>query len=444
MLLCGLHVLSQVLSVNQDTTAAVGTLVKKFSAHLSSAPEYAWAVDCNVSDPAQTGWSYDNSDKQLKFGGKCLDGSMGQSLTLTECGSPSKPGAQSWLLSNKRIWQAATDGVDFTEGGVGNIALAKCAAPASNPGQQWQYSLDGTTNVQVNLTTRMGGCWEITACAIGDGASVGTTYGCKGLPQNCKSACDCNGAWTFNTGNATITSVMSGKCLEAKSTNTGSPVEVSACTGKPNQQWSWHTGDHLTAGSEITSQIASRASPSLCIDDGDFPAPPGTDGNCIALTHSDGGEGPGVSLVNAGNNGHCDPSKPAGPDESFSLSTSDGVVAIGTGQCMAALHGKPSPYGPMQLWAKELQGGAVAVLLANRGTTGDVVKATVSLADLPGGLSKGGGKYTIRDLWKHENLPAAGVLSDDGSSLTMEAPPQGSEFFIITPERASELTAGGN
>ena len=427
--------ISQVLSVNQDTTASVGTLVRKFSAHPSSAPEYAWAVVCNASDPAQTGWSYDDSNKQLKWGGKCLDGSKGQSVTLTDCGSPSTPGAQSWLLSDKRIWQAASEGVRFKETGVGDIVLAKCAAPASNPGQQWQYSLDGTTNVQVNLTTRMGGCWEITACATGDGASIGTTYGCKGLPKNCKSACDCNGAWTFNAGNKTITSVMSGKCLEAKATQAGSPVEVSSCSGKSNQQWSWHTGDgvnQLTTRSDITGQIASIASPSLCIDDGDFPAPSGTDGNCIALTHNDGGEGPGVSLVNAGNNGHCNPSKSAGADESFSLSTSDGTTTIGTGQCMAALHGKPSPYGPMQLWAKQMQGGAVAVLLANRGTTGDVVKATISLAELPGGL-KAGDNYTIRDLWKHQNIPSARVLSDDGT-LTMKAPPQGSEFFILTPK----------
>lgn len=425
----------QVLSVNQDTKAAVGTLVKKFSAHPITSPEYAWAVECNASDPAQLGWSYDNNNKQVKWDDKCLDGSKGQSVTIADCDSPSKPGAQSWVLSDHRIWQADSEARSLKEGGVGNIALAKCAASTLRPGQQWQYSLSGmATNVQVNLTTRMGGCWEITACATGDGASVGTTYGCKGLPKNCKSACDCNGAWMFNAGNATITSVMSGKCLEAKSTSAGSAVEVSSCTGKPNQQWSWHISDIVngrTAGGEITGQVASKASPSLCIDDGDFPAPAGTDGKCLALTHSDGGNGPGISLTDAGDNGHCDPSKPAVPTESFSLSEAHGTIAIGTGQCMAALRGKPSPYGPMQLWAKPLQGGAVAVLLANRGTTGDVVQATVSLAELPGGLGAGS-KYTIRDLWKHQHVSTVGVLSD-GGFLTMKAAPQGSEFFVITP-----------
>ena len=145
------------------------------------------------------------------------------------------------------------------------------------PGQQWQYSLGGaTTNVQVNLTTRMGGCWEITACATNDGAGIGTTYGCKGIPKTCKGTgeCTCNGAWLFNPGNKSITSVMSGKCLEAKgAAGAGSAVEVSSCTGKPNQQWHWKAGGTAADddGGKITSQISSLAQPGLCIDDGDFP-----------------------------------------------------------------------------------------------------------------------------------------------------------------------------
>ena len=217
-----------------------------------------------------------------------MDGTLGQALTLAGCGNVSKPGAQAWVVSDSRIWQADSNAA-LTEAGVGNIALAKCAAPALRPGQQWQYSLGGvTTNVQVNLTTRMGGCWEITACASGDGAGVGTTYGCKGIPKNCNSGCDCNGAWVFNTGNSTITSVMSGKCLEAKSGG-GSAVEVSSCTGKPNQEWTWHTStsDDASRGM-VTGQIISKATPGFCIDDGDFPAPDRTDGNCVALTHGDG------------------------------------------------------------------------------------------------------------------------------------------------------------
>ena len=449
--------LSQVLSVNQDTTAAVGTLVEKFSAHPASAQEYAWAVECNASDPTQTGWSYDKSSKQLKWSDKCLDGSKGQSLTLADCGKPSKPGSQSWLLSDERIWQAdssdSSSGASSSagilteqhdgEGGVGSIALAKCAAPALRPGQQWQYTLGGaTTNVQANLTTRMGGCWEITACATADGAGVGTTYGCKGIPKNCNSGCDCNGAWLFNAGNSTITSVMSGKCLEAKSSSGGTPVEVSACTGKPNQQWSWHTSESENGdgAGQITGQISLKAAPDFCIDDGDFPAPAGTDGSCAALTHGDGGDGPGISLVNAGNNGHCDPSKNASATESFALSSAGagggGTITIGTGQCMAAQRGKPSPYGPMQLWAKPLEGGALAILLANRGSAGgaeaDAVAATVSLSELPGGLGKAGAKYTVRDLWAHKDVPVAGVLSEDGA-LTLKAAPQGSEFYVITP-----------
>ena len=185
----------EVIAVNQDEKAAVGSLVKKFSTHPVDAPEYvvdagccvytcrrlidlsndcryAWAVDCNGSDATQTGWSYDKASKQVKRNDQCLDGVLGKTLTLAGCGNVSKPGAQSWVLSDSRIWQADSSSA-LTEAGVGTIALAKCAAPALRPGQQWQYSLGAaTTNVQVNLSTRMGGCWEITACATADGAGV--------------------------------------------------------------------------------------------------------------------------------------------------------------------------------------------------------------------------------------------------------------------------------
>lgn len=89
--------------------------------------------------------------------------------------------------------------------------------------------------MQNNLTYEKGGCWEITGCAFEDGASVGTTYGCKALPPpGWKTSCDANGAWAFNSNN-TITSVMSGKCLEV-SVSDKKTVEVSACTGTEAHQ----------------------------------------------------------------------------------------------------------------------------------------------------------------------------------------------------------------
>ena len=309
--------------------------------------------------------------------------------------------------------------------GVGSLSLAKCAAPAKRPGQHWQFTVGGTTNVQLNLTTRLGGCWEITACATNDGANVGTTYGCKGLPKACTGAgdCDCNGAWVFNS-NGTITSVMSGKCLALSSS--GSAVGVSSCTGKPDQQWSWEQSGN--------GQVISKAKPGLCVDDGDFPAPSGTDGNCAALTHGEGGDGPGISLVNAGNRGDCDPSSAAKPAESFALEA--GQLKIGTGQCVAGLRGKPSPFGPMQLWAKPLSGGAVAVLLANRDAGGGpAVSVTVPLSELPGSLTPTG-QYTVRDLYAHAEV--GGALA--AGALTLQAAPQGSQFVVLSPKKSTATT----
>ena len=55
------------------------------------------------------------------------------------------------------------------------------------------------------------------------------------------------------------------------------------------------------------TQIKSVAKPGFCIDDGDFPAPPGTSGNCAAIARGDSGDGPGLVLTNP-NSGLCLPS----------------------------------------------------------------------------------------------------------------------------------------
>jgi hypothetical protein len=78
---------------------------------------------------------------------------------------------------------------------IGGLNLAKCLAFTLRPGQHWTYILGSsvTTNVQVNLGSRMGGCWEITGCQTADDASVGTSYGCKGPPKPDAKGCDLNG-----------------------------------------------------------------------------------------------------------------------------------------------------------------------------------------------------------------------------------------------------------
>jgi hypothetical protein len=185
--------------------------------------------------------------------------------------------------------------------------LATCQPFATNPGQHWSYVTGQSvqTNVQNNLTTRMGGCWEITGCSFGDNAAVGTNFGCKKLPPpgGNPGPCNFNGAWAFNHANKTITSVMSGKCLEAATDGAvalhapamgGVRVQVSSCTGKPNQQWKWAdaAGPTGPAGSEraspfamqgggmLSGAIESVGRPGRCVDNGMVAPPPGTTGDC--------------------------------------------------------------------------------------------------------------------------------------------------------------------
>ena len=121
---------------------------------------------------------------------------------------------------------------------------------------------------------------------------------------------------------------------------------------------------------------------------------------------------------------------PVPADERFQLAAR-GRLRVGDDQCVSTRRGRPSPYGPLQLWAKELTGGGVAVLLASReGPDGGTATAvTVPLTALPGGLRPESGAYAVRDLWKHAAV--AGALAD--GELTMEVAPGASVLYRLDP-----------
>eukprot|EP00038_Savillea_parva_P009887 m.186474 g.186474 ORF g.186474 m.186474 type:complete len:922 (+) comp16782_c0_seq1:76-2841(+) len=145
-------------------------------------------------------------------------------------------------------------------GPPGGAFSAKPCDPSA-PSQQWVLSNGVTPGdgrvTNVKLATAVA-CWEITACAEGDGASVGCGYGCKPIPTSCASHCDCNGAWSTNP-NGTITSVMDGKCLQV-SGGAGSAVNVATCTGKANQVFKF-----VPSGVKVNNTYAVQQG-TLCVD----------------------------------------------------------------------------------------------------------------------------------------------------------------------------------
>ena len=440
----------EVLRVHQDGTAAVGTLLAKFAPHAEGDPEFAWAEDCDPGEPLQQGWAFDSATAQVQWQPSgaaaplCLaSAGLGQSLALSSCSGAAAPAAQRWLLSGERLWQAAPTQTSEARARalsrVGDLALADCAPPAERPGQQWSFTLSNPpvqTNVQSNLTLegRLGGCWEITACDFSQGADVGTTYGCKGLPQpGDGSACDYNGAWMLNP-NGTITSVMSGKCLEVEGDAAGGRVGVSNCTtGQPApQRWQWGGGAGATTGS-----IRSASHPTQCIDNGDVPPPPGTTGSCARLVSSWGIEGPALELASPTSNGApCEAANGPAPEETFALA--GGALRVGA-LCVAGRRGAPSPFGPLQLWAKPVSEGGAAVVLANRAPGGGAAPAVVSvrLDDVPG-LAAGAASFELRDVWAKAAL---GSVPAHGS-FNLSAPPGGSMFVVLTPAAAARRDGG--
>jgi hypothetical protein len=124
----------------------------------------------------------------------------------------------------------------------GNFAAVPCKAGSAS--QMWTLSSgvkpgdSKPTIVKLGAAASKGGCWEIEACATGEGAAVNCNWGCKQLPKSgCASMCDCNGAWSLNA-NGTITSVMDGKCLQV-SNGPGSVVNVASCTGNASQKFAF-------------------------------------------------------------------------------------------------------------------------------------------------------------------------------------------------------------
>lgn len=67
-----------------------------------------------------------------------------------------------------------------------------------------------------------------------------------------------------------------------------------------------------------------------------------------------------------------------------------------------------SPKGDTEVWARELEGGALAVALLNKAAP----PGTSVTARFPD-LGLGGSKYAVRDLWEHKDL---GVFSGQFSA----------------------------
>ena len=93
----------------------------------------------------------------------------------------------------------------------------------------------------------------------------------------------------------------------------------------------------------------------------------------------------------------------------------------------------PLPTSGLQLWSKPQPGGAAAVLVLSIGSTWgnhpqDVPSVTVNLAKIAG-LANPAGKFKVRDIWNHADLPAA----SGGELITGPIKGGDSAFFLITP-----------
>ncbi|CAE7201561.1 Slc12a5 [Symbiodinium sp. CCMP2592] len=383
----------------------------RWSPHPSSEPLFAWAQRCGASENA-SGWAYDADRHQVTWRGSCLSWEDGASLRQCQ-GSPT----QRWLLRDGRLWQLQPKAFHeiletppFPNLEEGVLRLSHCNA--SVPSQRWKRSgrCERQCNVQNDLRFREGGCWEITGCSTAQAAEVGVNFGCKALPKTGAGGCEANGAWRFQ--GSQIRAVMDGKCLQVDLRD-GRSVNVGSCTGQPHQQW------------EVDGAlIRSLQQPSECIDSGIPAPPPETTGRCLSvqvlsLAAGYTEVGPALGLSDGE---LCDVSQPPAHPVRFA----DEHMFAGD-LCVRALHGLPTAFGPLQLWAKPQPEGA-AVLLLNRGSAA-MLSAQVELSEL--GLEPAR-NYRVRDLWARRDLrPVSG-------SITMEAASGDSQLLHLAPLASGE------
>eukprot|EP00038_Savillea_parva_P002172 m.111340 g.111340 ORF g.111340 m.111340 type:complete len:272 (+) comp10749_c0_seq5:1035-1850(+) len=115
-----------------------------------------------------------------------------------------------------------------------------------------------------------------------------------------------------------------------------------------------------------------------------------------------------------------------GTNQQFTISSNGTMVSAG-GRCLELTStkpgGGPGPTGgnALQLWAKPVGQGAMAILLINSDATTNTT-ATVNLADL-----NMTGSVTRRDVWKHADAGPA------DSSFSVPVPAQDSVFMVLSP-----------
>eukprot|EP00038_Savillea_parva_P025951 m.50314 g.50314 ORF g.50314 m.50314 type:complete len:571 (+) comp7229_c0_seq2:61-1773(+) len=137
---------------------------------------------------------------------------------------------------------------DEPSGAVASVQAVAC--DTTDPTQQWKIDADSNTIASVAYP---GAVLDDVNCAADDGSPV-ALY----TPDNGKGTCNGqNQLWQHHASDGTITSTANGKCLDVFQW-VGPAVDVWACNGGPNQNWT------VTASGQLKTQ-ASEHGPAMCL-----------------------------------------------------------------------------------------------------------------------------------------------------------------------------------
>lgn len=316
-------------------------------------------------------------------------------------------------------------------GGKRGLGLSFVECDGSDEAQQWELLFDDAKKMASLKSAAVSSCLEIHGCSSSDHVGVDTKFGCKKLPSPQETdPCAKNMAWNVNS-NGTITSVLSGKCLQPSSTG----LEVTTCDGSAVQVWEVRdVGDGMSTIRQAKGDRHCLAQ--TLLEFNDFPprSRPGAWAYANTMTVGDGSLSKKENQVHFG--GWCITSNPLILAFNLSDPMRHDLVwdiitnkeAIQVNQIWDGHPGRQVLWNAgsnkaVEVWMKPVgQGRTAAFVINTEDKVRDNATITIQLSDL--GIT---GETKVRDVWHKKDLPLA------SGAITTELEYHGSQFFVFSP-----------
>lgn len=380
-----------------------------------SAATYLYLDECDAASAAQQ-WTFEPSG-QLRnaASGSCVDPTAsGDPVGLAPCATPATA-AQTWLLNaeNGHISHAAT-GVDSVCLDVDDfhgpdLDVWPCKTPGSNDRNQ-RFSYNAATK-QLRVASNSGKCVAALPAPPTDGRGLLQTTDIDGRGSFCLSKRGASGYMTMAPCPTDIAAASRGGFLfgfsgaigakKSKAQQLQQPSSASSSSSACNSIaepcslgiW-WNTQTYSSGPIPHSRPLTTGPSFDASLSTGAFRVDKkklaSREGDAIRAWDT-------TNIINDNNVGH---------------------VSVGGEFCLDA-----AGAGWLEVWASQLKDGKIAVVLANRSPSTDLVTFTAEQIGATAGAA-----YGIYDVWEKQQLP-----SQFTGSMTVPVRGYAVKYFILSP-----------